>query len=96
MDFKKLPSNSEKLLREIVCADNPVQVLCARFENASRKEDTELRGIIRELHQEGYIDVMWADNVPISLPSIIQQEYMKSNSLNLKHKNHVQCHKEGR
>lgn len=64
MDFKKLPSNSEKLLREIVCADNPVQVLCARFENASRKEDTELRGIIRELHQEGYIDVMWADNVP--------------------------------
>lgn len=64
MDFKKLPSNSEKLLREIVCADNPVQVLCARFENASRKEDTELRGIIRELRQEGYIDVMWADNVP--------------------------------
>lgn len=27
MGFKKLPSNSEKLLQKIVCADNPVQVL---------------------------------------------------------------------
>lgn len=64
MYFKKLPSNSEKLLHEIVCADNPVQVLCARFEKASQKEDDELRGIIRQLCQEGYIDVKWADNVP--------------------------------
>lgn len=64
MYFKKLPSNSEKLLHEIVCADNPVQVLCARFEKASQKEDDELRGIIIQLCQEGYIDVKWADNVP--------------------------------
>ncbi len=64
MDFKRLPSNSEKLLSEIIHANNPVQVLCSRFENATQQEDDELRGIIRELNQEGYIDVKWADNVP--------------------------------
>lgn len=64
MEFKKLPSNSEKLLHEIVCADNPVQLLCSLFKKASPKEDDELRGIIRELQQEGYINVKWADNVP--------------------------------
>ena len=64
MDFKKLPSNSEKLLHKIVCADNPVQVLCNLFEKASPSEDDELRGIIRELRQEGYINVKWADNLP--------------------------------
>ena len=64
MDFKKLPSNSEKLLLEILCAENPVQVLCSRFENATQQEDDELRGIIRELRQEGYIDVKWANDVP--------------------------------
>ena len=64
MDFKKLPSNSEKLLDKIICADNPVQVLCRLFEKASPKEDDELRAIIRELRQEGYIDVKWADGVP--------------------------------
>ena len=64
MGFKKLPLNSEKLLHKIICADNPVQVLCRLFEKASPKEDDELRGIIRELQQEGYIDIKWADGVP--------------------------------
>ena len=64
MGVKKLPLNSEKLLHKIVCADNPVQVLCRLFEKASPKEDDELRGIIRELQQEGYIDIKWADGVP--------------------------------
>lgn len=67
MDFKRLPSNSEKLLSEIIHANNPVQVLCSRFENATQQEGDELRGIIRELNQEGYIDVKWADNVPYSI-----------------------------
>lgn len=64
MKFKKLPSNSENLLHELVGADSPAQILCSLFEKASPKEDDELRGIIRELRQEGYIDVKWADNVP--------------------------------
>lgn len=97
MYFKKLPSNSENLLHEIIYADNPVQVLCTRFEKASQKEDDELRGIIRQLCQEGYIDVKWADNVPHSpLSSIMRQGYTKNNSLNLRHKNYAQSHNERR
>ena len=59
-----LPANSKQILDEIVGAENPAQMLCDRFERASDKEDDELRGIIRELRQKGYIDVKWADNVP--------------------------------
>lgn len=64
MRFDKLPSNSEKLLIKIVHADNPAQMLCSLFEKASPKADSELRGIIRELCQKGYMDVKWADDVP--------------------------------
>ncbi len=64
MSIDWLPSNSRQLLDEIVHADDPVQMLCNRFEIASEKEDAELRGILRELRQKGYIDVQWADNVP--------------------------------
>lgn len=64
MGLKKLSSNSARLLHEIVDVDNPAQVLCTLFEKATPKEDNELRGIIRELRQEGYIDVKWADGIP--------------------------------
>lgn len=57
MEFMRLPSNSEGLLNELVQAENPARLLCERFEKASQKEDDELRGIIRELCTEGYIDV---------------------------------------
>lgn len=53
MEFKKLPSNSKKILDEILQADNPVQMLCERFEGASRKGDEELRSILKELREEG-------------------------------------------
>ena len=64
MEMEWLPTNSKQILDEIVCAENPAQMLCERFKRASDKEDDELRGIIRELRQKGYIDVKWADNVP--------------------------------
>ena len=64
MYFKKLPSNSKQLLDEILTAENPSQMLRFRFEGVSKKEDEELRGIIRELKELGYINVKWADNVP--------------------------------
>lgn len=64
MEFKKLPSNSEKLLLEIVGEDNPVQLLRNLFIKASSTEDDELRGIIQELQQEGYVDIKWANNLP--------------------------------
>lgn len=40
MEFRKLSSNSKKLLDEIM--------LCERFECVSEVEDEELRGILRE------------------------------------------------
>lgn len=64
MEFKKLPSNSKKLLDEILQADNPVQMLCERFESASRKEDEEIRGILKELREEGFVNVSWTSNKP--------------------------------
>lgn len=67
MDFIKLPTNSEKLLLELIQTDNPVQMLGARFEQASQQEDDELRGMLRELRERGYINVQWADNVPYYL-----------------------------
>ena len=67
MDFIKLPENSEKLLLELIQADNPVQMLGVRFEQASQRDDDELRGMLRELRERGYINVQWADNVPYYL-----------------------------
>lgn len=46
MDFKRLPSNSEHILLEIVNADNPAQTLCDLFKIISLRKDDELRGII--------------------------------------------------
>ena len=63
--FKKLPTNSRALLREIVNSDNPVDMLERKFaECTSHKQDEELRSLLRELQQEGYINASWADDVP--------------------------------
>lgn len=65
MKFDKLPMNSKKLLDEIVQAENPTQYLSDRFENLTYQEDEELRSLIRELSESGYIRIpMWADNKP--------------------------------
>ena len=67
MKFKKLPPNSEKLLLSIVDSSDPEVTLCSLFENASPNKDNELRSIVKELQQEGYINVMWADNIPYNV-----------------------------
>ena len=64
MNFKKLPQNSKQLLDEIMAADNPADMLAKRFDGLTNSEDAELRSIIRELREEGFINVQWADNVP--------------------------------
>lgn len=64
MGFIKLPANSEKLLLELTQTDNPVQMLSARFEGVSQREDDELRSILKELREGGYINVQWADDIP--------------------------------
>lgn len=64
MSFKKLPQNSKRLLDEIMVAENPADMLAKRFEGLTRSEDAELRSIIRELCEEGFINVRWSSNVP--------------------------------
>ena len=64
MDFQKLPSNSQSLLKEIVSADNPVALLSDKFSKATPKEDKELRGILHELKEKKYVKIRWADNKP--------------------------------
>ena len=64
MSFRKLPSNTAQLLDAIVESDNPTQYLSEQFDSVSPKEDMELRSLIRELREGGYISLKWADNKP--------------------------------
>jgi len=64
MSFKRLSRNSKQLLDEIMAADNPADMLAKRFDGLTNSENAELRSIIRELREEGFINVQWADNVP--------------------------------
>lgn len=64
MSLKKLPQNSKHLLDEIIAADNPTDMLAKRFDGLTNSEAAELRSIIHELCEEGFINIQWADNVP--------------------------------
>lgn len=64
MSFKKLPQNSKQLLDEIIAADNPTDMLAKRFDGLTKSETDELKSIIYELCEEGFINVQWSSNVP--------------------------------
>lgn len=64
MSFNKLPSNSEQLMNELLSAKNPSSYLCEKYKSASLQEKEVIRGIIKELEDEGYINVSWYDNIP--------------------------------
>ena len=64
MSLKKLPQNSKHLLDEIIAADNPADMLAKRFVGLTNSEDAELRSIIHELCEEGFINVRWSSSVP--------------------------------
>lgn len=65
MSFYKLPSNSEQLLGELVEADNPSKYLYNKYKNANSKEQEILRGIINELSENGFINVIDADGCSV-------------------------------
>ena len=65
MNFYTLPSNSVQLLSELVDAETPSKYLYNKYKNANSKEQDILRGIIKELRENGFIDVIWADNCPV-------------------------------
>ena len=61
----QLSKDAKSLLCELIAADNPTQYLCDRFAGLSFSEDEKLRRLIRELKEEGFIDIpLWADNLP--------------------------------
>ena len=62
--LQKLPSNSRKLLDEIISAENPVSLLCDKLKEASPQQYQELRRILRELQKKDYLEVLWANNKP--------------------------------
>lgn len=64
MEFQKLTSASKQLLDQIVQTDNPADMLCRKFEGITYKEEDALRATIGELCQLGYINVLWADDLP--------------------------------
>lgn len=64
MSAKRLPSNSEFVLKELVKATNPSDYLKDLYLRCSKEEKDELSGVISELKSEGYIGVQWADNMP--------------------------------
>ena len=62
--FEKLPSNSKKLLDDILQSDNPSEFLRKCYVDTPAKDKDAIRGIIRELIGKRFIDVKWADNAP--------------------------------
>ena len=64
MMFQKAPSNSQKLLDEIISSENSVSLLRDKLKKASPQQDRELRGILRELQESGYLTIFWANNEP--------------------------------
>lgn len=62
--FEKLPSNSKKLLDDILQSDNPSEFLRKCYVDTPAKDKDVIRGIIRELIGKRFIEVKWADNAP--------------------------------
>ena len=75
MESKGLSLDSEKLLYEIVDAINPTQMLGNLFKDVAPEAKSGLRRLVKELQQYGYIDVVWADNVPcmVTLKSLAEK-----------------------
>lgn len=55
--FEKLPSNSKKLLDDILQSDNPSEFLRKYYVDMPTKDKDVIRGIIRELIGKRFIDV---------------------------------------
>lgn len=68
--FQKLPSNSERLLNEILESDDSVPMLnerLTRYREQDKKAEDELWGILRELEELHYIDIFRADNLLLTV-----------------------------
>lgn len=62
--MKQLSYPAKHLLQEIVNSTNPTEYLSDRFSMSSTSQRDELRVLLKELKEGGYVNVMWADNIP--------------------------------
>ncbi len=61
------PQNSMDLLHQLLDQDNPVEYMRYLFKDLDHKSDNRLRAMMRDLKEKGYIETLWADNVPYSI-----------------------------
>lgn len=70
-EYRQLPSGlsikAHDLLLSIVKSDNPTAMLAGKFNDLESREDDELRSIIRDLVDNGYIKIFWADDLPYTV-----------------------------
>lgn len=77
-----LSNETEKVLFEILEHENDNDYWQTRFDGVSSKEDSILRGCFKELKDNGYIKVLWADNIPYHI-NILKDGYLyKENKFN--------------
>lgn len=77
-----LSNETEKVLFEILEHENDSDYWKTRFDGISSKEDSILRGCFKELKDNGYIKVLWADNIPYHI-NILKDGYLyKENKFN--------------
>lgn len=59
-----IPKNSMDLLYQLLNQDNPVEYMQSLFKDLDHKADSRLRAMMGYLKEEGYIETLWADDVP--------------------------------
>lgn len=77
-----LSNETEKVLFEILEHENDNDYWKTRFDGISSKEGSILRGCFKELKDNEYIKVLWADNIPYKI-NILKDGYLyKENKFN--------------
>ncbi len=61
------PKNSRELLHQLLDHDKPVEYMKYLFKDLDYKSDSRLRAMMRDLREKGYIETLWADNVPYTI-----------------------------
>lgn len=69
IEWKKrnYPKNSKDLLQQLLEQDNPEEYMKCLFKELDQKSDRRLRAMIRDLKEKGYINILWADNIPYNI-----------------------------
>ena len=70
-----ISKGAENLLFEIIEHESDDNYWAERFESASHREDTILRGSFKELKDKQLVDTKWADNIPYII-TVLKDGYL--------------------